>query len=297
MITSMSQLLTVFKDELLKYKRTSLAKVDTSIKRGVFAPADRPPMIALMPQYEICDPPYSGGQYKVRRKINVEVWVSLLNAKEAMKETMELFEEVKEIAQKSDYLNNQVLDIVYSTEQGTFGLSTPPDVKFMQRSVLPLTFVTKEKLPTDRKEWMTPNLREGKASTLTTVIYNALSNYRDANPDKVQRLTDYASPPQAVNRELTLVPVEENLDHDWAGVDGVHRTYKIWYMTKLFGAEKSLDDNLAVVEEIKDAIFSNLQWDGYCINSWIPRVDFLQDTKELRYVTEMSLETLGKENL
>ena len=110
MITSMSQLLTEFKTELLKYKLTTLRKVGTSIKKGVFAQKDIPPIIGLLPQYEICFEPWTG-KYKVERRINCEVWVSLMNAKEALKQTMELFEEIKEITQMSNNLNDQVLHI------------------------------------------------------------------------------------------------------------------------------------------------------------------------------------------
>ena len=296
-VGSMNELLTQIKSELLRYKERELRKIGSHFKKGVFAPNEILPACAIIPDYEECGRPYTG-KYKVRRGVSVEFWVDSLKIKSAVEVVMGLAEHAKEIFQRSTRLHDQVLDIEY----GQVVLGTGPGkLSFMQKVALPLVFTTKDSIPTSRTEWMKDDMTENSALELADVIFADLQELKKDDRDKFQSVVSLTAPPQLVNRQLALLVHTEDMDHDWAGAEGVHRTFEILYSTSLFASEKSLEDNLGGVEAIKDKVFANLQWNGRCINSWIPRVDFgvsnMRVASGLGYVSALTLETVSREVL
>ena len=296
-VESMNGLLTQIKSELLRYKERELRKIGSHFKKGIFAPNEILPACAIIPDYEECGRPYTG-KYKVRRGVNVEFWVDSLKIKNAVETVLELAEQAKEIFQKSTRLHEQVLDIEY----GRAALGTGPGkLSFMQNVALPFVFTTKDSIPTSRTEWLKDDMTENSALELADVIFADLKELKKDDRDKFQSVINLTAPPQLVNRQLALLVHTEDMDHDWAGAEGVHRTFEILYSTALFASEKSIEDNLGGVEAIKDKVFANLQWNGRCINSWIPRIDFgvgeMRSASGMGYVTSLKLETVSREML
>lgn len=296
-IASMKDALTRVKSELLDYRMTKLKRVGSQIKKGIFSASEVFPAIALMPEYEELGPSQSGGQYSCNRGITIEVWTHRYDVQKSQEMTLEIVEHVKDILQASAKLDGDLFDIAYGDI--TFGAEPPQKATFLQRCILPVVLRSYETQPANRKPLRAAALKELTAKSLTDQIFEAFQKTHRKRLTHIKSFRNFGEPPVPTDRELALVVNTEKQEHAWGHRDGVTRSFELLYWTYLFGKEVSLDANLDMIETLKDICQEEFRWNGWCLWSWMPRIDYgvyVADDKFL-YSSSLKLDCMCKENL
>jgi len=265
--TNMKTLLTSIKDSLKA--DSDFANINTW-KRGVMPPEPAFPAISVVPLRERKTEHFAGGMYHVERDVALNVFVKSLNPREALGDAMDWIEEMKEHVQANYQWSETAMDTRMGAEQ--FGEPESwTKAAMVQPAALPLTVISKEWLYANDT---TTTISEGSARALGDYINTTLK--ASALLTNISQSNFYwkVVPPIPRLPALCLVENTETFMRTWAGADEPIRAFVISLWTKLLDREQMLDDNLDIVEDVKDVIQANHTWGGRCRYSDIVGIIF-----------------------
>jgi len=274
--TTTKALLTNIQSTLNSYTGSGESLEGLRIIRGVLPPQAVFPVAAVLPVAERYAPPFGGGVYKVYRRVNIEVYTrSYKSPRDALKDAMDYAESIRSILQDNYKLPSNGSDTAWNITFGgiAYGMGGQLKGSFLQRAVVQVFIISDE-------EWAshTPvsTITEPDSKSLMEAVYSTLSG--DSNLSAVKTFFEGTTPPIA-DRQFPAVSVfldSEDSSHTEAGRDTVRRMLRLEVWSRLYGKEKSLDDNLDVVEALKASVQRNHQWGGKCVRSVIESIDYKQ---------------------
>lgn len=280
----MKDLLTTIKSKLLEYQGTTLSTISTW-KRGVFTPQTGFPVLALMPVSEEIVSRLSGGEYRVIRNINVEIYSKIIEKNKAIEHCESLISAVKDIVQANIDWSDECIDTVMSDEiYETF------DDKY-QTGLLSLACRSTESRATGTT---VTSMVEVASDTLVQYIYDTIVGYKNPDDGRTPTLNEvknfFRSYEYPIYRmpSVTLLQIGLTRERKWAGQDYPRREFKLIVQTPLHEKETNLDLNIDIIEKLKDIIQKNYRWNTYAWNTDIDRIDFFTEDKFPSYRTEIT---------
>ena len=281
--TTMSTLLTAIKTRLQTYSQAGevLASVKTW-KRGVLPPLPVFPALALLPIREVHHREMSGGTYWVDRLVQLDLWHKAYRGPTgSLADTMNLLNSVKDIVRTEYEWPSggvaQCVDTLFGEEE--IGEMEPFRQTFVQRSSLRLTCRSQETFPT---QTVVKTVQEVAYRPFVDHVDAVIQGYKATTLSKVKsyHVNAMAPLPSARFPAVAVMGDTEILAHTHAGVDTAERRLRVIVWTLLIDKEQSLNDNLAVVEALKDILQINYAFGGWCRNSTIDSIVYGQSAAE-----------------
>jgi hypothetical protein len=297
--TTMSTLLTAIKTRL--QAQSGLSGIKTW-KRGILPPLPVFPALAILPMQEVLFQPMSDGTYWVDRTLRLDVWMKRYESTEkALTDAMNLMATVK-TAIRTEYEwpvsgVAQCTETLYGEEEigegRDWGKAT-----FVQPVMLELTCRSKEAYPTVT---VTKTTQEVATRPFVDHVVSVLDGYRSTTLAALRApVTGHTILPIATRRfpVITVTEDTERLTHDYAaGIDAANRELVIHVFTQLLDKETMLNDNLSLVEAVKDICQSTYAWGGRCVTSEITQIRYGQDLDAMLYHTTLTLACVGVDML
>ena len=246
------------------------------------------PAISVVPLRERKMEHFAGGMYHVERDVALNVFVKSLNPREALEDAMDWIEEMKEHVQANFQWSETAMDTRMGPEQ--FGEPESwTKAAMVQPAALPLTVVS--------KEWLYAN---DTTTSISEVSARSLGDYINTTLKASALLTDinqsafYWKVIPNIPRlpALCLVENTETFLRTWAGADEPIRAFVITGWTKLLAREQMLDNNLDIVEAVKDVVQGNHTWGGRCLYSDVVEIVFGERVTEEVALYSSSLQML-----
>jgi hypothetical protein len=267
-ITTMWDLITQIKTTLLTYQNTTLSAIKLW-KRGIISPPYFMPALALMPISEDYGNYGSGGEYRVVREINVEIYSKLLNRKDAVEQCQSLVSAVKDIVQSNIGWSDNAIDTPMPNE------SYEPLEEF-QLGILNLKCRSREIFPAVTQ---VNTVAEVSSSTLIDTVYDTIVAYKTSGSPSLSEIKTFYRSYQVPVTGLPSICIFEDIlirDRRWAGVDNPNRAFRVVIFTPLLDKENNLSLNIEIMEKVKDIIQINYKWGGKAWNTLISRVSYDQ---------------------
>jgi len=252
-------------------------------KAGFFTPATAFPVLAIMPISEEYFGYKSGQQYRVKRRINIEIYSKIADRRTAEQQTQSLISAVKDIVQANADWSDNCIDTKMSTE-----VYPPWDEEF-QVSIISLECLSLETMPTTTEA---TSVTEINSDTLIETMYTTINGYKTSGSPSLALIPtiyrSYDSPPAKLP---SIMIMEESLDRDrrWRGMDYPKRNFRIIVRSALHEKETNLQRNIAIVEDVKDIIQANYRWGGKAWNTLIRQVLYEIDNESTQFKYETSI--------
>jgi hypothetical protein len=281
--TTMSTLLTAIKTRLQTYSQTGepLASIKTW-KRGVLPPIPVFPALAILPLREVHHREMSGGTYWVDRTVRLDVWQkSYQSSGRGLTDAMNLLEEVKTIVRTEEQWPvsgvAQCVNTLFGEED--VGEREPHRDVLLQRASLWVTCRSQELFPT---QTVVTTVQEGGYRPFIEHVDTVIQNYKATTLSSVKSYHVHTLAPIPAMRFPAVATngLTEALTPTHAGVDTADRRLAIHVWTYLLDKEQSLNDNLSVVEALKDILQTNYAFGGRCRNSTIDSIIYGQSATE-----------------
>lgn len=285
-MATMKGLLTSLKDILKTHSVSGGVLQGVAIKRGILPPLPLFPTICLLPSEETYFERSSGGRYKVRRGVVVEMYVKGLDTRDMVYDIMEYIEKLKQIFRDNFTVSGWCYDVELGDSM--LGEPTPYKNRFVQHGTLPIFCKSKEFVA-------------APASSGTDLHEEAIKDLLDRIYAKVLASTDLTNvklKKKAVvepTGEFPMIAVNENIEasrrEDEVGIERVERVFELLTFTKMMAKERALDFCLDITENVKALVQKYRRWDGYCWNSWIDRINYgmYTDNTMMMYNTQINL--------
>ena len=212
------------------------------------------------------------------RSFQLEIYVKALDVQEAIDKAKDIGHIVVDIvrAQKDTNWGGRVID------SAIVGPNEEDPVIFDKYKIgvvtLVLSFLSYENIPDKRID---AGLIENDESSsgLSKLIEEVITQHHDtplfdlslAEVAQVDRAFHPAIPKYPA---ITIATPDYEIDRRYAGVDVTIRHYEITVWTKLLDKEVKLDQNLDVVEKLKDLLNIYQGWNGKCMRSILRSVEF-----------------------
>jgi len=289
--TTMWNLCSAIKTKLLTFQNTTLSPI-RCWKSGFFSPACAFPVLAILPVSEDYFGYKSGQQYRVNRRINIEVYSKIAFKKVAEQQTQHLISAVKDIVQANVDWSDNCIDTKMSTEV------YPPGDEY-QASIISLECLSLETMPTTTES---TTVAEVDSDDLMETIYTTINGYKTSGSPSLSNIPtiyrSYDNPPAKMPSILILGETLDRSRH-WTGQDNPTRNFRVVIRSALHEKETNLQRNIAIVEDVKDIIQANYRWGGKAWNTLIKQILYEADTTstQMAYETSVIFETQGVEPL
>ncbi len=266
--TDMWTLVSAIKTKLLTFQTTTLSSVKLW-KIGMFTPQWGFPVLSIMPIDEVYTNYESGGRYRVTRNINIEVWSKLLDRKKAIEQCQDIISAVKDIVQDNIDWTDNAIDTIIDNE-------SYEAVEEYQVSILPLKIRSIETLPT-----VSPvgTVVEINSDDLVQQMFTTIVGYKTSGTPSLSEVYNfYRSYQVTLVRPPAVTLYEDSLKRDrrWAGADNPNRNFRLVTFTPLMEKESNLEQNIAIMEKLKDIVQINYKWAGKSWNTLVTRVVYDQ---------------------
>jgi len=275
--TTMKALLTNIKQVFLN-ARTSIGC--DHYKRGILAIQPRFPCIAILPMTESIVEFRSGGQYVIQRNINIEAYTKHFDTQKGLERLKKIVAGMVNVCQTQNLDSTSTWKT--TTIDSTWGsevYETPFEIEnqIIQVATIPMTFTSHETMPTGRTPSAT--VVETSQSSLVDAIYSKILTYVNAT----DTFLDLANVKQLYKKEIPPIPkypaitvVGRNIDRErlYRGMDAPMHNIEIGVFTKLLDKEWSLDQNLDIIEVLKDVVQYNNDWGGRVEDTLISSIQY-----------------------
>ncbi len=220
-----------------------------------------------MPRLEELSNYKSGGEYRVKRYVDVEVYSKLLDRKKALEQCEYLISQIKDIVQDNiDWSDNAIDTLMPSEVYEPIDEYQSGTISLIVRSV------------EDIYDTINDNtIIEVNSNDLIQVVFNTINAYRTSGSPSLGEVKTFYRGYQVPTTGLPAVVVfEDELERDrrWAGADNPNRKFKVTIFTPLKEKETNLQFNIEIMEKIKDIIQANYKWGGYAWDTKIERVTY-----------------------
>lgn len=266
--TDMWTLLSAIKTKLLTFQTTTLSSVKLW-KIGMFTPQWGFPVLSIMPIDEVYTNFESGGRYRVTRNINIEVWSKLLDRKKAIEQCEDILSAVKDIVQANIDWSDNAIDTRIDGE--FYG---PSDE--YQTAVLSLKSRSMETMPTVSS---VGTVAEINSDDLVQQMFTTIVGYKTSGTPSLSEVYNfYRSYQMTLVRPPAVTLYEDSLKRDrrWAGADNPNRHFRLVTFTPLMEKESNLQQNIEIMEKLKDIVQINYKWAGKAWNTLVTRVVYDQ---------------------
>ncbi len=275
--TTMKNLLTQIKTVFLNARN---AIGCDHYKRGILPPLMVYPSVALLPNTETIIELRSGGQYVIQRDVAIEVYTKHLKPKIALDQLKNIVRGIVDVCQTQNLDNTSTWQsISFDCTWGTEVYETPFEVQnqIIQVATIPMTFLSHETIPSGRTPSAT--VTETGQSSVVTNVYDTLVSYIDASDTfldltNVRRIYEKEIPTVPQYPAITVVGRGIDRGRTYAGMDVPMHNIELSVFTKLLDKEWSLDQNLDIIEVLKDVVQYNNQWGGRCEDTMITSVQY-----------------------
>jgi hypothetical protein len=172
---------------------------------------------------------------------------------------------------------------------------------FVQHGILNTTWTSLEDLPTQTRTHTSTDNPD--VDTLQTAIYDKLYGLRTTTLTGVGYFYKGNFGPQLSNNKPIVLVQTEKLVPDaglWTGQEALDMNHTVVLLSRVLGAsDATISDHLDVLEPLKDALQTDVNWSGKCLNSQIDGIDFgtFTGSNILYYETTIGFSTLSKDNL
>jgi len=268
------ELLNKIKETLLICRsHTGLDTVRT-FKRGILPPIPTFPAIAIVPIREIHGGVWSGGKYEVTRQINLEVYSKKLSGKASLDQSKNIAKEIVNIGKKIFTWGDLVLETVFGgpneEDPMEFGSS------ILSVCTVPMWFISYERIPDKR---IKSGLKNITAVGLSELMERILEQHKktpllDLSLSKVAQLSRGPIPLLGNFPAVTINAPTMDIEKTYSSADTEIRHFNIGVWTKLLDKEINLDQNLDIIEVLKDLLQIYSGWNGYCISSEIVDIEY-----------------------
>lgn len=291
--TNMKTLLSAIKTKLLAYQGTTLSAISGGWYRGVFVPKYGFPALAIMPVEEVISKYTSSFEYRVRRTVDIEVYSKQPYAEDTVEQCMDLISAVKDIAQANIDWDDNAIDTTMPDE------TYRPVGEGIYAGILRMHILSTESRPSVIGS---NSVVETDSKSMIQAIHTVFTNHIKGTSPSLSKINkiyrSYDTPPM---KYPAITLLEDNLirDRKWAGQDHPTRNFRVKVQTYALGREKNLDDNLDLVEIVKDIIQKNYKWGGKAYDSQIQGISY--DTVDMKdyplYVSTIRFNVFGVEPL
>lgn len=292
--TNMSTLLSDLKTLFLTFQNTTLSAVKT-YQRGVVGPKAVFPILAMLPTSEEHIHRRSNGRYKVRRNIDIEIYAKELDSQFGFNRSSEIVSAIKDIFQDNHTINDNVYKSNWELQET--GDSITYGNRQIQRAMLSLSCISTETMPTRVIEQTVES--DVSPELLVETILNTIQGQKGSytNLNRVHTFTDSVTKPIAVYPAVFVgIPVGTR-QQERPGSDDFQSNVEVHVITKLVTKEKSLNNNLAIVEDVKDLLQVNYMFGGKCENSIISEINYEIEDEDLLYTSVFRLGCSIREHL
>ena len=275
--TNMSTLLSNVKQVFLDNKGTIGV---SHLKKGVLPPLPVFPVIAILPISESIIQYRNNGAYVIQRGINIEVYDKNYDVKVANEKVKDIITNIVNVCQTQNQLGaNRWSTSVFDSTWSDASYEQPFAYKnqIVQTGTLSMTFISNENMPIGRPSYVT--VVETNFSDVLDQIYTIINSYvdgSDATFDLTAVKTIYKKeiPPIGNFPCITINGGVTSRERARTGEDTTNFSVEIVVWTKLLDKEWTLNQNLDLVEILKDVIQYNEQWNGKAVSSIINSIDY-----------------------
>jgi hypothetical protein len=281
--TTMNDLLTAIKYNILLYQNSTLVKNKT-YKKGVLPPIPVFPAITIIPENETLFGFQSGKEYKVNRRIRLDVYGFGRNLGSTHLNCVELANALKDIANiKYKWTSEGDAAQCYNTsiDSEIFGEPYPYKNRFLQKCSLTINCFSGETLPTQD---LADTPVEEAADDFLTTLYDKILTYKTTTFVKIKSFAKGVTPPFSTYPALVVSENAETPTHYEAGRDKLERDFEIFIYHKLLDKEGILTRVISEVENAKTVILTNPKWDGTAVWSRITGIDYGVFSNENSYL-------------
>ncbi len=299
--TTMSVLLDNLKTKFLTFKAGTLSDVQT-YQRGVIGPLAVFPVIAMLPLSEEIIQRRSNLKYKVRRNIDIEIYTRDFDTGRGFDESVQIIDAVKNILQDNFTIPDDAatpVDAAYRSTWEVQEMGAPINYnnQVLQRSLITLSCVSTETMPSRNDvATVTANVSpDALVGAVKDVLEDNKGTYTNLN--RVHTFVDSVTKPISVYPAIFVGIPTGTREQIRPGSDDLRTNIEVHVMTKLYAKEQSLNFNLSIVEDVKDALQVDYMFGGKVENSQIERINYEIDTEDLLYISVFKLSCKGREFL
>ncbi len=289
--STMSETLTNVKALLLTEQNNSLSRVKTW-QRGLLGPSCIFPSLAIMPIDEYPIYGLSNGKYDVDRTLSVEVYDISFNEHRARESVNLLIEAVNTIL-KSDIT---LLSSCYALKREVIDYHTIDRIKNKFLGVSSLIMKARS-----RESFSTPVvvdviLERVAINTFIDAVITTLENNKSLYPS-VSTIDKAPSAPVMRGSSILVSAFNKDVIQTMPNADTGNIILSIAVVSEFYTKEKSLNDNLDIVEAVKDVIQSNRQFGGYCEFSTIQSINYesTELANKFSYISTINVDVKTRE--
>ena len=286
-----------------------------SIKLVKIGPLVNPasfPFISVIPIQERFAGWRSSKLYNIRR-FRVEVFSKKGDSKSAMRSSLGLMEQVKDIFQVNQFhhrlpdgkYRESVFDIEFVDSQMS-QQATPFRNGFIHSAALEYdAHSIDEQFEVDEfinGSYASQTWKQADSKTIVDTIVKCLKEYKDGVDSifgGVRSFKSFTLPPQS-RYPIIFVGLEgETRSHAFTGRDQVDRTINIHVINKMIDKQKALKQNLTLAENCKQVMLANPSLAGYSVNTEFNSTTYgqLGEGAELLFGTALQFTTSSYELL
>ena len=115
--------------------------------------------------------------------------------------------------------------------------------------------------------------------------------------NKIKTLSDSVVKPIATYPAVFVGIPTGSRNHVRPGADDLNINLEVHVLTKILAKESNLNFNLSIVDDLKDLLQVNYQFNGNCENSTIDRINYEIDDKDLLYTSVFKMTCKMREYL
>ena len=270
-----------------------------TFKNGVLPPLPAFPALSILPETDIYIYGISGGKYKVRRNLSIQLITKGLNKRVNRDQLTEMMDGISRIIRD----NSTFEDVCYDSFIEVQDLDDPVEKSnsILSFGVMHLSCLSYETLPVIR--FNTVDLYESRGSHLLSQIYDKFIEYKN-HPTypltALKSLNIQVMKPTIAFPSVLISEMGADRRRRLAGIDLIDRDVRIEIFTKLLDKDFALFSNLDITERIKRILQIDTNLSGATIDSNILRIDYTRtrsDTAGLLYNSIISYSCITQEYL
>ena len=275
---------TTTKDLIIKIHKLFVDNKDkipsvVTFKKGVLPPLPAFPALAILPIEETFNYNYSGGRYKVNRKMELQVITKTVNKRDGRDQVEDLIDKCNRILRDNPTIEDQCFDCIVSVQD--LGDPIERDNSLLTFGVITLSCLSFEDKPERRESVI--ELYETKSNHLVSQIYDQFIKYKndqDYPLNSISTLHVQTLGPQPAFPVVIISDMGCDRIRQFTGIDMPSREIRIEVITKLLDKDFALFQNLDICENIKRVLQMDYTLGGAAINSEVERINYFRNKDE-----------------